>query len=114
MARRTADRIPPEELLAALLRKTKYSGFVREHQGIEGRKFRFDFAWLKERVAVEVQGSTWVTGGHSTGAGIERDCEKLDLAACAGWRVLLFTSSQIRRNPDFVLGCISKLLTCTP
>lgn len=75
--------------------------------------FRFDFAWLKQRVAVEVQGSTWVKGAHSTGAGIERDCEKLDLAACSGWRVLYFTSSQIRTRPDFVLGCIEKLLTAS-
>lgn len=65
-------------------------------QIIPGRKFEFDRVWPEQRVAVEVQGATFVTGAHSTGTGIARDCEKLSLAAAHGWRVLPLTKHQIQ------------------
>lgn len=62
---------------------------------IPGRKFTFDRVYRAEKVAIEVQGATFVKGGHSTGTGIARDCEKLSLAAAHGWRVLPVTKHQI-------------------
>jgi hypothetical protein len=68
----------------------------REAKIIPGRKFRFDFVWDKERVAAEIQGGTWKSNtGHTSGSGIERDCEKHNLAVLAGWRTLLFTGSMV-------------------
>jgi very-short-patch-repair endonuclease len=52
------------------------------------RKFRFDFAWPKYRVALEVQGGIWIAGGHSRGAGVVKDMEKENHACQLGWRVL--------------------------
>jgi len=68
--------------------------FVRELSPIPGRKFRFDFA-LKN-LLVEVQGGTWVLGGHSSGSGIAKDCEKTILAQLEGWRVFPVTAQQIK------------------
>lgn len=62
---------------------------------IPGRKFAFDRIWPEQMVAVEVQGGVHSRMGHSTGVGIERDCEKLSLAAAHGWRVLPVTEKQI-------------------
>lgn len=110
---RTASKIPPEELLAALLRheRSPLRDFERQFQGVPGRKYRFDFAYPLRRLAIECDGGTWMAkAGHTTGEGYERDRERDALAACEGWTVLRFTSTQIRRNPDFVLGCIRKLL----
>jgi hypothetical protein len=59
------------------------------------RKFRWDFAWPEHKLAVEIQGGTWSGGAHSRGWGIERDCEKHNLAVLAGWRTLLFTGSMV-------------------
>ena len=63
--------------------------------GIPGRLFKFDRAWKEQRVAVNVQGAIYVRGGHSTGVGIERDCEVACLAALSGWRYLPVTRKQI-------------------
>lgn len=68
----------------------------RQSKIIPGRKFEFDFVWHKERLAVEIQGSTWVANtGHSSGSGIRRDCEKHNLAVLLGWRVLMFTADMV-------------------
>jgi very-short-patch-repair endonuclease len=70
--------------------------FVREHKGIPGRQFRFDFASIALQLAIEVQGGVFTYGGHSTGMGITRDCEKLALSNLAGWTVFQVTSGQVR------------------
>ncbi len=60
---------------------------------IPGRKWRWDF--VLGDVAIEIQGNTWGKGAHSTGKGIRRDCEKVNAATCAGYRVLLFTTEMV-------------------
>ena len=55
------------------------------------RRFRFDYAWLSERVALEVNGGVWTQGRHTRGAGYVRDMEKMNLAAILGWRVFQVT-----------------------
>ena len=69
----------------------------REAKIIEGRKFRFDFVWDAQKLAVEIQGSTWRPNtGHTSGSGIARDYEKHNLAVLAGWRTLFFTTDAVR------------------
>lgn len=89
-----------EELLLWQIRVKRLPEPQREFKAISGRKFRFDLAWPslgpRNGTLVEVQGGTWTRGGHSTGAGIERDCEKLILATLAGWIVLPVTGDQVK------------------
>ena len=59
-----------ENLFAMQLDAAGLTGYVREYQAIPGRKFRFDFAFLRERLLVEINGGTFTRGGHSTGLGI--------------------------------------------
>jgi hypothetical protein len=68
-----------------------------EHLGPKGRKawYRFDFAWPDLKIALEVEGGTWQTSRHTTGSGFEKDCEKYNEAACAGWTVLRVTGSMV-------------------
>ena len=65
-------------------------------QIIPGRKFAFDRVYRAEKVAIEVQGGVHARMGHSTGVGIERDCEKLSLAAAHGWRCIPVTEKMIK------------------
>jgi len=67
-----------------------------EFYAIPGRRFRWDFAFPDKKVLIEVQGAIWVKGGHSTGTGISRDAEKLNLATLAGWRTLIVTADMIK------------------
>jgi very-short-patch-repair endonuclease len=69
---------------------------AREFKAIPGRRFRFDFAFIPERLLIEIQGAVWIGGAHSRGWGIERDCDKHNLAILQGWRVLMFPTSAVK------------------
>lgn len=73
--------------------------YEREVAAIPGRKFRFDFAWPAERVAVEIQGGTFAAGrsAHS-GASIRRDHEKHNLATLHGWRLIYFNARDMTQR----------------
>ena len=60
------------------------------------RRYRFDFAWEPEKVAVEVEGGVWVRGRHTRGKGYESDCEKYNLAQRLGWLVLRYTPEMVK------------------
>lgn len=81
-----------EELFALHLR-TYGIKYEREVRLIDGRKWRWDF--VVGDLAIEIQGATWRKGGHSTGSGILRDCQKLNAAVLAGYRPLVFTSETV-------------------
>jgi len=68
---------------------------VLELQFAPPRRWRFDLAWPRWLVAVEVDGATFVGGRHTRGVGYERDCEKLAEAVLAGWRVLRVTPAMV-------------------
>ena len=68
---------------------------IREYRFSPPRKFRFDFAWPEEKVAVEIEGGTWIGGGHNRGVIYASNCEKYNLAVLHGWKVLRFTGNMI-------------------
>lgn len=66
-----------------------------EYQFAHPRKWRFDFAWLEQRVALEIQGGLFVQGRHTRGAALLKEHEKLNTAAALGWRVLFVSPGGI-------------------
>jgi very-short-patch-repair endonuclease len=84
-----------EEELAMHLRALHLPVPEREHRFCN-RRWRFDFAWPAQKVAVEVDGGQWVNGRHNRPKGYQADCEKLAEAACLGWRVIRVTPDMIR------------------
>ena len=81
--------------------------YIREYKAIPGRKFKWDFCfpsdcWMmglpSSSILLEVQGGIWVQGGHSTGTGIERDMEKLNLATVNGFRVLQVGKKHVKNG----------------
>lgn len=71
---------------------------VEEHYFSESRKYRFDLAWPERMLAVEVEGGIWSRGRHNRPAGYEEDCRKYNYAQLEGWKVLRFTSDQVKRK----------------
>lgn len=73
----------------------------REYVFFPGRRWRFDFAWPEQKVAVEVDGGTWSGGRHTSGSGYDKDAEKLAEAAILGWTVVRFSSGMVRDGRAF-------------
>lgn len=59
------------------------------------RKWRFDFAYSDDMIAIEVEGGVWSRGRHTRGSGFIKDCEKYNAAALLGWTVLRFPGDMI-------------------
>jgi len=99
----------PEDTLAWQL-EVWHIAFEREFHAIPGRRYRWDFRIGD--ILIEVQGGTWADSrsGHSTGAGIKRDCEKLNLATLHGWRVLAFTTDMVYQGEaiEQIKACLEK------
>jgi hypothetical protein len=68
---------------------------VSEYRFAPPRRWRFDFAWPDQRVALEIQGGLFVQGRHTRGAALLKEHEKLNAAAALGWRVLYTSPSHI-------------------
>lgn len=77
-----------------------------EHRFYSERRWRFDFAHLESKVAVELEGGTWTNGRHNRAAGFQNDCEKYNYATSFGWSVFRLTGDMLKEDPDFWCGMI--------
>ena len=91
----TADAPTPEERFIILWEMLTRIPLQREYVFYPGRRWRFDFAHVATRIAVEVNGGVWISGRHNRGQGYINDCEKMFHAAELGWRVFPLTPEQI-------------------
>lgn len=98
-----------EECLASELDRDPLPGWdlVREYRFHPTRKWRFDFAFPSQRLAVEVDGRR-----HRTAAGQRSDSEKLNEATRRGWRVLRFVSSDWRKASEW--AALIRECLCSP
>lgn len=76
----------------------KGAEFVREHRFHPERKWRFDYAFLGPKLAVEIEGQ----GRHQTYVGFRGDCEKYNSAVLHGWRVLRFVAAERKHVAEWV------------
>ena len=72
--------------------------FEREHTFLKDRKYRFDFAFLESKVAVEMQGKIWKKGRHNTGTGLLDGYEKYNLAVYNGWVVFQLAQEMLKES----------------
>ena len=84
-----------EESLATLIRWELRREPSREYVFAKPRRWRFDFAFWPEKLAVEVEGGSWISGAHTRGKHFESDCRKYGEALVAGWRVLRVTPNMV-------------------
>lgn len=79
---------------------------VREHRFHDTRRWRFDFAWEKQRVAVDVDGET----AHRGWANMAADREKSNAAIDAGWKFYRFTGRMLRDCPNECMEQVKRAL----
>ena len=65
---------------------------------IPNRRFIFDFCFPQSKVAIEISGQIWRKGGHTSGKGVQRDYEKINLALLEGWIVFQLSEEMITRE----------------
>lgn len=65
---------------------------------IPKRRFRFDYVHEPSKVAIEINGQIWHKGGHSSGKGLQRDYEKLNLAQSLGYKVFQLSGNMINEE----------------
>jgi len=83
----------------------------REVRFHDTRRWRFDFAWRAYRVAVEIDGGTFSGHkSHTSGRGIDADNEKRNAALELGWRVLVFTTTDLHCEPIRTIQQVANLL----
>jgi hypothetical protein len=124
----------PKDQLALIARSL---GAVPEYCFHHSRKWRFDWAWPDEKVAIEYNGhhttgrrsakskllkfaagakETPETSGHSSITGITNDAEKGNHASALGWHVLRFTAlhfdptSRRKHNLEHPLTTIQRFI----
>lgn len=83
----------------------KAPDLVSEHQGIPGRRHRFDLALpeLVLRIAIEVDGGVFARrpgkgSRHTSMTGYVKDCEKFNLAGIHDWLMLRFTTGPMIKS----------------
>lgn len=77
---------------------------IKQHKFCPGRNYRFDFAWLTKKVAIEVQG---YGPGHNSLIGMTKDYDKLLEALKLNWKVIYLTS--IHLSPPRIMDTLNKV-----
>lgn len=83
-----------------------------EYRFAPPRRWRFDFAFVAERVAVEFDGGQWVANGGRHNR--DSDRAKLNEAAALGWRVLRFSNQQWEADPYGCILLVMRAIGATP
>ena len=78
-----------------LILKASDIDFVIEHRFHPVRKWRFDFALVDWKIAIEVEGGVYAKGRHTRGSGFSQDARKYNAATVLGWRILRYTTAQV-------------------
>jgi very-short-patch-repair endonuclease len=86
---------PLEAKMALHIKAFKLPDAEREYRFHPVRRWRFDFAWPEQKVAVELQGGIWTNGRHSRGAGYVEDCRKSNEAQALGWTLFHLTNEHL-------------------
>ncbi len=84
-----------EELLELQLEELNLS-YEREYKFDSSRRWRVDFVLHEYKIAIEVEGGTWVNGRHNRASSIEADMDKYNALAIHGWTLLRFSGSMIK------------------
>ena len=91
--------------LATLLRTKDYPMPETEYKFCPTRRWKFDFAYPQDKIAIEIEGGLWIQGRHNRAPGMIKDMEKYNCATVMGWKVLRYTP----QNLDDVIGDLQKL-----
>lgn len=71
---------------------------VKEHKFHPKRRWRFDYAIIEHKIALEVEGGVWTGGRHIRAQGFLGDVEKYNTATLMGWRIFRTTPDELYKT----------------
>ena len=81
-------------------------GWTVEHRFDSVKRYKFDYAHLKIRTAVEIEGGIYTGTGHAKTGTYLKDMRKYNLAQLKGWIVLRYAHGQEHLIASDVLRAI--------
>jgi very-short-patch-repair endonuclease len=94
---RPGTRSEAERTMARLLKRAGLTGWRANHP-LEGVGV-LDFAFVAQRVAIEIDGRAW----HTAGDRFQKDRSRQNSLVLLGWTVLRFTWADLIERPDEVI-----------
>lgn len=85
-----------EKIVAMVASEVGLSEPVAEYRFHPTRRWRADFAFLRERILLEIEGGAWTYGRHTRPRGFLNDMEKYNEAVLNGWLLLRVTPQQVK------------------
>ena len=86
----------------------------RRLEDVDLKNWHFDFAFLSQRVACEIDGGIYIGGRHLQPRGYINDCAKRNAAEILGWRVLVFPGPILEDDPTKCIRQLATLLNINP
>lgn len=86
------------EVFIQLLKQDLNVVAIPEHKFHPTRKWKFDYAIIDKKIAIEVEGGAFTNGRHTRGVGFINDMEKDNEAVILGWRLIRVTPTQLLTN----------------
>lgn len=73
------------------------NGWVYEYKFDSLRKFKFDYANLRLKIAIEIEGGIYTGTGHAKTGRYLSDMEKYNTASIKGWIILRYAHGQEKK-----------------
>lgn len=86
------------DIFQTILKQNKLPIPEKEYKFYPTRRWRFDYAFVENKIAIEQEGGVWTGGRHTRGTGFIKDMEKYNCATILGWKVLRYTPDQMLTN----------------
>ena len=89
------------DLFCQICKATLGVEVVKEFKFHLSRKWRYDYAIIESKIAIEVEGGVWSGGRHTTGKGFSGDMEKYNAGTLLGWRIFRVTPENLLKTSTF-------------
>lgn len=81
-------------------------GWIYEYKFDSMRRFKFDYANLRLKIAIEMEGGIYTGTGHARTGRYLKDMEKYNMAAIKGWIILRYGHGQENKIANDVIKAI--------
>ena len=78
-----------------LLKRTIKISAQKEYKFHTQRRWRIDYCFVEQKLAIEIEGGIWIKGRHTRASGFMKDIEKYNEIILAGYDLLRFATEKL-------------------